>query len=62
MHCRVAQVMCNHAMYGNRTHLYMRSRWKPAGGGDHGALVFWRLCGVLWLCVGRWLSVSVVTL
>ncbi len=45
MHRCVALMDINHATYGDRTHLLKLSRWKPAGGGDHGE-VFFRSCAV----------------
>ncbi len=49
MHCLVLQIEIDHATYGDCTHLKNQSRWKPAGLGSHGVVVFDFL--VLWLCV-----------
>jgi len=46
LHRRVAEIEINRATYGDRTHLWNWSHWKPAGGGDHGGGVFRKLCGV----------------
>jgi hypothetical protein len=51
MHCRVVQIKINRKTYDNRTHLENLSRWKLAGGGDHGVGVFCVVPRVLWLCV-----------
>ena len=50
LHRRVAVIDIDRATYGDRTHLLNWSRWKPAGGGDHGVGVFWKLCGVVVVC------------
>ena len=40
MHCPFAEIVIGWAMYGDRSHLWNWSRWKPAAGCGHGAGVF----------------------
>ncbi len=51
LHRLVVVIDIDRATYSNHTHLLNWSHWKPAGRGDHGVSVFWKLCGVCCGCV-----------